>query len=566
MSIFCRDVTRGWTCDSSQSTREQENNLDEERFLSEDGKWAHALNSLIAEGGQADYTGVEMRIFKDYSLKHETNGDNNESFDSIIPGLTHHCTSSNDSSTSAAIPVPTRSLSRQSSLNYATPAKDITLVINEPEATAWKEGERQNALNAQADSMHEETLPKDPCFSPLPTSSDCRSADNSGFKGYRVNKTEDKQDNILQESKTPLSACPKHDQSHVKRHTSVSGLRSSAASSGYVSDGFPNYSNSWRPRKPVMSTSRGMLDDEAGSRSCPSILSLSADQSPKVGFRSRNPKKFKASVDNMNSLKSPYLERFRQTAPQPLFSSDPGNRTNTEFNHRWCYCETVRSLLSSRSVSLKSEHCYRCCGDYRSSSFDLDMSVKTCDASTSPHLPLQRFCPRFFKSLEDQSKISPVVADKSSTQGQRKGPTQADFKYDAFLACSTCDGDWAHKLLNILEGPPYRFRIYMYERDLVLGRHIIKDKADQIKNSFKFICILSPNFLSNPLCMDELQMAQHERAINRPFSNFVIPLQIAPCEIPTSMEHLQWENCVACTEGPNPYVVKRVVRAIQDVV
>ena len=286
-------------------------------------------------------------------------GDNtNEKDDFLAVDFTHHRTSSNASSaSSAAIPVPSRSLSRQSSLNCATSSNKEN-----------KGGQCSIDWDAlEVDGT--ETLGEEPCFSPLKAASQpCRVGtvdDICRCKESEGNQGSSNSEGIL---KSPLSISQykqlRQSRKSPHRASSASGFRS-VASSGYISGGT---SLSWRKPKRLH-----MGFTTAENKSCPSLVET--DYSPKVGLRSQDPSKIQAAGgDNILPLKS--SEGLPETCAP---CSDPGHHSSTGFEHMWSKGE----------------------GGNRGKSLEQSSSVETCDASTSPHLPLQWLCPWTSKSMEE---------------------------------------------------------------------------------------------------------------------------------------------------------------------
>ena len=97
---------------------------------------------------------------------------------------------------------------------------------------------------------------------------------------------------------------------------------------------------------------------------------------------------------------------------------------------------------------------------------------------------------------------------------------------------------------------------------LLSHRVFIKDMADQISASHKFICLLSPNFLASAWCMSDLHKALHEQHMRGSDGNCIILLKIAPCDVPTEINHLNWLDCVHCQDLPSEDIVEKVAEVV----
>ena len=285
-----------------------------------------------------------------------------------------------DNSTSAAIPVPTRSLSRQSSVNCATPK-------SENACTSVTE----NAVDTMQQNQRE-TLGEDPCFSPL---SRRHSADTRESRRMETDRDMDDRNN-----ERSLSPGEQQTSSRNFPNTSITGLRSTT-SSGYSSERPCFFSRKPYKMTFISPTSSGYASLFGGTvssnKSCPTICSPDAfpcsqenrQSYPKVpGFRSQDPPK----TLQANSVKdsSSYLEQFRERAAEPTCRSDPQRWQLMENNKENCKneCNRVRSLSrGDLNTSAYTEQCCKHFCDRRDASLDRS-SVETCDASTSPHLPL----------------------------------------------------------------------------------------------------------------------------------------------------------------------------------
>uniref|UniRef100_UPI00358F6D01 toll-like receptor 13 n=1 Tax=Myxine glutinosa TaxID=7769 RepID=UPI00358F6D01 len=83
------------------------------------------------------------------------------------------------------------------------------------------------------------------------------------------------------------------------------------------------------------------------------------------------------------------------------------------------------------------------------------------------------------------------------------------YQYDAFVSYSSNDEQWVfNELLENLEraNPPH-FKLCLHHRDFEVGKFIVDNIADSIRNSRKTICVVSRNFLQSEWCNMELQLA-----------------------------------------------------------
>ena len=64
--------------------------------------------------------------------------------------------------------------------------------------------------------------------------------------------------------------------------------------------------------------------------------------------------------------------------------------------------------------------------------------------------------------------------------------------------------------------------------------------------------------------MSDLHKALHEQHVRGPDGSFIILLKIAPCELPSEINHLNWLDCVHCQAAPNKDTVEKVGKAVQD--
>lgn len=82
------------------------------------------------------------------------------------------------------------------------------------------------------------------------------------------------------------------------------------------------------------------------------------------------------------------------------------------------------------------------------------------------------------------------------------------YKYDVFVAYAAEELRWVQmELLPVLEGQ-WRLRLCIHQRDFELGKHIVDNICDSVKDSDRILLVLSPHFARSQWCQFELKYCQ----------------------------------------------------------
>lgn len=145
---------------------------------------------------------------------------------------------------------------------------------------------------------------------------------------------------------------------------------------------------------------------------------------------------------------------------------------------------------------------------------------------------------------------------------------QADGKsmYDAYVCYADPDLDFVVFLTKFLESPSVNLKLYIRERDPLIGNMETDGFVEVLQSRCKrMLIILSPDFLSSNECVFQSNVAQ-ALATNERKSRMLIPIVYERCEVPASINMLTkvdltrgnltrldwiWKRLVSSLAGPD---------------
>ncbi|KPM09999.1 myeloid differentiation primary response protein MyD88-like protein [Sarcoptes scabiei] len=130
--------------------------------------------------------------------------------------------------------------------------------------------------------------------------------------------------------------------------------------------------------------------------------------------------------------------------------------------------------------------------------------------------------------------------------------------YDAYVCYADQDLDFVQQLVNYLESPTIGFRLFIRDRDLLVGNWIYETFARLIeKQCRRMIIILSPDFLQSPECKFQSMFAAG-LAIEK-CSRILVPIIYKPCTQLPSMLRLMSKIDMSGPKSLPEWSLKRLI-------
>lgn len=137
--------------------------------------------------------------------------------------------------------------------------------------------------------------------------------------------------------------------------------------------------------------------------------------------------------------------------------------------------------------------------------------------------------------------------------------------YDAYVCYADADLDFVVFLAKYLESPPINLKLYIRERDPLLGNMETEGFIEVLQSRCKrMVIVLSPDFLSSNECVFQSNVAQALATSERK-SRMLIPVIYERCDVPTSINMLTkvdlsrgnarldwiWKRLISSLAGPD---------------
>lgn len=158
-----------------------------------------------------------------------------------------------------------------------------------------------------------------------------------------------------------------------------------------------------------------------------------------------------------------------------------------------------------------------------------------------------------------------LIFDKKKDFSLRSAPIENETTiwYDAYVCYADQDLDFVQQLVNYLESPTIGFRLFIRDRDLLVGNWIYETFARLIeKQCRRMIIILSPDFLQSPECKFQSMFAAG-LAIEK-CSRILVPIIYKPCTQLPSMLRLMSKIDMSGPKSLPEWSLKRLIMSLQD--
>ena len=136
--------------------------------------------------------------------------------------------------------------------------------------------------------------------------------------------------------------------------------------------------------------------------------------------------------------------------------------------------------------------------------------------------------------------------------------------YDAYVCYADADLDFVVFLAKFLESPQIGLRLYIRERDPLIGNMDAEGFVEVLQSRCKrMLIILSPDFLSSNECVFQSNVAQ-ALATNEQKCRMLIPVIYERCEVPTSINMLTKVDLSRGNNSRLDWIWKRLVSSLAD--
>lgn len=134
--------------------------------------------------------------------------------------------------------------------------------------------------------------------------------------------------------------------------------------------------------------------------------------------------------------------------------------------------------------------------------------------------------------------------------------------YDAYVCYADADLEFVAFLAKFLESPDINLKLYIRERDPLIGNMEMEGFIEVLQSRCKrMLIVLSPDFLSSNECVFQSNVAQ-SLATNERKSRMLVPVIYKRCEVPTSINMLTKVDLSRANDTRLDWIWRRLVLSL----